>query len=188
MEIFINDIPEDGLTLKLNSAKDAWFKDVLKDVLGESFTEDDIAYLDITFLRYDDDVDLNGDLILKTHPTCDRCLKQYVEELTIDMHSHMTPLYSNKRQREREINTGFEQELVKEDLEFCYYEGDRIYLDEVIKEQIVLALPMKHLCREDCLGLCQRCGHDLNEGPCSCKSESSDKRWDGLKNFKVSKS
>ena len=184
MEILIDDIPESGLTIKADPTKDVWFKRVIQDALGDSFAEGDNAALELTLIRTDEEVGITGELILATHPTCDRCLKAYNYERAIPLQSHMTPLYENKRQRQREHDEGMENEVVKEDLGFSYYEGDRIYLDEIIAEQLLLAEPMKHLCSEDCKGLCQRCGKNLNEGSCDCAEKHEDPRWDALKNMK----
>ena len=49
--------------------------------------------------------------------------------------------------------------------------GDKIDADEIIITEFVLELDQRHLCSEDCAGLCEQCGADLNEGPCSCKAE-----------------
>jgi uncharacterized protein len=183
MEIFIHDIPEEGLSMSFDTSKDAWFRRLIENALGESFNKDGRATLDLTLLRFDEDIDLDGELYVLSHPTCDRCLKRYREEQRLPLHVHMTPLYESRRQMERE-NDDAEVELVKEDVEFSYYEGDRVHLDEILSEQVILVQPMKHLCDENCKGLCQRCGKDLNEGPCDCREEHSDPRWDALKNIK----
>lgn len=186
MEIFIYDIPEEGRTFSFSASRDAWFGSILTSALGDAYDDESEARLDVTLLRFGDDIDMTGELHLVSYPICDRCLKRYREELRLPLHVHMTPLYESRRQMEREQGEGAEVELIKEDLEFSYYEGDRIHLDEIINEQVVLLQPMKHLCDEACRGLCQRCGKNLNDGPCECKEEHADPRWDALKNFKPS--
>jgi uncharacterized protein len=54
---------------------------------------------------------------------------------------------------------------------FILAEGSQLELDDIIREDFLLQLPVKFLCSEDCKGLCPNCGKDLNEGPCSCKKE-----------------
>lgn len=54
------------------------------------------------------------------------------------------------------------------------FAGDAIDLDEVLRQHVLLELPMKPLCREACAGLCPRCGKDLNEGPCACPPDGVD--------------
>ena len=58
-------------------------------------------------------------------------------------------------------------------------------LRQPLREQIMLALPMHSLCRPDCKGLCPNCGHNLNEGPCTCNTEEIDPRLAGLKKLLV---
>ena len=72
----------------------------------------------------------------------------------------------------RELNDENNDELI------CL-ESSRLDLDELARDDIFLSLPTKFLCREDCKGLCPRCGQNLNEGPCSCK-KSVDPRLEGL--------
>jgi uncharacterized protein len=50
-------------------------------------------------------------------------------------------------------------------------------------DALLLAVPVKILCKENCMGLCPTCGRNLNDGPCSCNPESGDSRWDALKNI-----
>lgn len=53
--------------------------------------------------------------------------------------------------------------------------------DETLTEQILLELPLKHLCKEDCKGLCPKCGKDLNKESCSCDTSEPDPRFDVLR-------
>ena len=83
-------------------------------------------------------------------------------------------------------------ELQDEDQDEYLIAEDRILdLDEPIREAVILEFPSKHLCKEDCKGLCPRCGKDLNEGPCACEKKEIDPRMavfaDLLKNKKEEK-
>ena len=55
-----------------------------------------------------------------------------------------------------------------------------IDLRPAVREELILALPRYVVCREDCRGLCRRCGKDLNAGPCACAASATDSRWEGL--------
>ena len=66
--------------------------------------------------------------------------------------------------------------------EFIVLDSMRLELDELVSEDIYLAIPSRFLCKDDCKGLCSICGHDLNEGQCSC-STPTDSRWDSLKDL-----
>ena len=76
-------------------------------------------------------------------------------------------------------------ELQADELGLVLFEGDEIDFRDVIQEQVIMAIPMQPLCREDCRGLCARCGANLNEGPCSCSANGIDPRLAILKNIKL---
>ena len=77
-----------------------------------------------------------------------------------------------------------ERELGEEDLMVGFYQGDQIDLDDIVREQIELALPMARLCSDECRGLCPECGANLNEGQCGCAPDYADPRWAALGNLK----
>lgn len=65
------------------------------------------------------------------------------------------------------------------------FDGKQIDLDPIFREQMLLALPMNALCREDCQGLCPQCGQNLNQARCGCQTQWEDPRWAALKSLKV---
>jgi len=96
------------------------------------------------------------------------------------------------------VNTEFEQEICHiadvgayladhpeavEEENYTVFSSDEIELDSLINEHIVLDLPMKPLCSEDCKGLCPTCGHNLNLGECGCDVQQVDPRLAGLAEF-----
>jgi len=78
-----------------------------------------------------------------------------------------------------------EVELLEEDMEIGFITGDHLNLDEVVKEQIYLSLPIKKICREDCPGLCPDCGTNLNKGNCTCDKVKGHPAFSKLKNLKI---
>jgi len=80
-----------------------------------------------------------------------------------------------------ELAEGEEREVQDEDLDTSYYRDDSIDLNELLREQFYLALPMKPLCRDDCRGLCPQCGTNWNTGTCTCTTEWEDPRLAALK-------
>ena len=187
MEIFIDDIPEEGLTVRANSKADKWLLEVVKNVIGERFTGRGEASVTVTFIRFEGNIDVTGDLDIVSYPACDRCLKPYREELKIPFHLIMAPMFESRKGEVEEKEPGLEEDMVSDDMGFSFYEGDRIDLDEIVREYLLLEDPIKHICKEDCKGLCHRCGKDLNEGPCGCVEKHHDPRWDALKQFKPAK-
>jgi len=69
-----------------------------------------------------------------------------------------------------------EGEVTEDDLDTSVYRDDQIDVNEVLREQFYLVLPMKPLCREDCAGLCPQCGTNLNGGACGCEPPVEDPR------------
>ena len=74
-------------------------------------------------------------------------------------------------------------EIDQDELTVIHASTNEIDIAEDIKEYIVLAVPMKLLCKDDCAGLCVTCGTNLNHGTCTCPRDESDPRWEKLKNF-----
>jgi uncharacterized protein len=109
--------------------------------------------------------------------SCARCL----EPVTRDVKRDFDLIY-----RPQGVDAGQEElSVTQAEAEIGYYVGDGLDLGDVLREQLVLALPYKVVCREDCKGLCPHCGKDLNAGPCDCKPQTAEPRWDALKNFKI---
>ena len=73
-----------------------------------------------------------------------------------------------------------EHSIGASETEIGYYEGGSLALEDVLREQVLLSLPVRTLCREDCKGLCPRCGGNQNTEPCSCEEAPADPRWSAL--------
>ncbi len=69
--------------------------------------------------------------------------------------------------------------------EMGFYELPGLELEDIIREQLLLQLPMQRVCREDCKGICPICGVNRNETACSCQAQSGDDRWMALKNLHI---
>jgi uncharacterized protein len=127
--------------------------------------------------RKGEQVRLRGTIRTEVELLCDRCLAPERAPLEVEFDTSFIP---------QEVEAGREEnvELLTEDLGLAAYEGDAVDLDELVREQILLALPSRHLCREDCKGLCQKCGADLNRNQCSCEQGETDPRWAALADLK----
>jgi uncharacterized protein len=75
---------------------------------------------------------------------------------------------------------GSEHSITDAETEIGYYQKDGLLLEDVLREQVLLSLPAKTLCREDCKGLCPHCGRNLNSESCTCETVPSDPRWSAL--------
>ncbi len=181
MEIFIEEIPASGLHLDVKVPGEKWLEKVLAGALPERFSPQDTAELKVSCFKFGKDVDLKGTLDYTMHTECDRCLKAVVHGQHLALKTHLSPLFENRRQ----ALVDDDGEIVKDDEEFSYYEGSSFELDVLVSELLLLNQPMKLLCSEACKGLCQRCGKDLNEGPCECRAQQPNIRWAALKDLKI---
>lgn len=77
-----------------------------------------------------------------------------------------------------------EHELEEEDLKVLFLPDDEVDTGPIVREQVDLAIPMRALCREDCLGLCPVCGGDRNLAPCDCAERAVDPRWSALESLR----
>jgi uncharacterized protein len=116
----------------------------------------------------DDTVHVRGRLQAQVALSCGRCLEGFT--LGVDQELDLFYLAHEAGQEQEEED---EVELSDRDVVVAYYEGDRLDLGEVIREQIVLAVPLTRLCREDCRGLCPHCGVDRNQQGCTCPTEDA---------------
>ncbi len=102
---------------------------------------------------------------------CARCLKELEGEVSVNF--------------TRSVALSLESEDEEEYI--IANENTAIDIDEVLKEELCLSLPLRTLCKEDCKGLCIKCGCNKNERECSCVTKEPDPRWAVLKNFKAEK-
>jgi len=109
---------------------------------------------------------------------CDRCLKSYPEDYKSFFEVHYRPL------SEAVYEEATEKILSPGEMETVYFEGETIDVGEQVRQTLLLSVPMRSLCREDCKGLCAQCGCDLNLETCNCSGPPTDQRWDALKNWK----
>ena len=119
---------------------------------------------------------VEGHVQTRAQVECDRCLKPI--ELPVNAEFAL------------EYITGADYEsssvaaLSEEELSVSVFDGQAIDVDEIVKEQVLLAIPARTLCREDCKGICPECGTDLNTGKCNCAVDDVDPRWAALKSLK----
>jgi uncharacterized protein len=107
---------------------------------------------------------------------CSRCLEPMREPVDAAFDLRYQPHATNTGEGEREIE--------EDDLTTAFYENDEIDLEQLMREQFYLALPMKPLCSDTCRGLCPMCGTNLNRGTCDCKRDWQDPRLAALKELK----
>lgn len=110
--------------------------------------------------KTDEGIFINANILYEFTDICDRCLKEF----TCEGKSVLSGRISGKGEK------GSEEELI------IYYDKAKVNLREAIETTIILDLPMKSLCDDNCRGFCPKCGKNLNEGQCNCKNINVDPR------------
>ena len=175
MIVDLKSIPREGARkFKFTLNKEWWQPDMENDqVLGLNTP----LKVTINIYRAGDRYVLEGTLDGSMDVMCDRCLEPYHRELRPEFRLFLSLPPSDKEKAEIE--------LLEEDMEVGFINGEEIDLGDVIREQLFLSLPIKSLCREECLGLCPKCGNNLNDGDCGCEKENLHPALSKLKRFKI---
>jgi uncharacterized protein len=122
------------------------------------------------------DIRLKGDLATRLEISCARCLEPVAHDVARKFDLLYRPQGTDARAEELSVTDA--------EAEIGYYRGNGVQLEDVLREQVLLALPLKLLCREQCKGLCPQCGKNLNAESCSCAQQLDDPRWTALKDIK----
>ena len=169
MKIRVDSIPGEGLRIERKIDP----SDLEPDVPGHGLPE---AFSFIGRARRSSaGVMVKGNLTGSVRSQCGRCLGNFKMPVDAGMDIMFLP---------RSERADDETELVDVDESFSYYDGDSIDLLKEIKDLIIVSLPIKPICREDCKGLCPHCGADLNEGACRCGGKSGPSPFDELKELR----
>ncbi len=170
MKILVDEVPEDGSEIKLTSP----IEDI--DSSGEGIVLTEPVTLKATVERVGSKVLVKGLIHALLQLECSRCLEEFLYH--VDEPFTATFLPSIERPKEPDM------ELESEDLDVSFYDGKTIDLTELVREEILLSIPMNPLCRVNCMGLCPECRKNLNEGKCYCSSSKGDFRQSkSKKNF-----
>jgi len=128
---------------------------------------------EVRLIRTNRGILAKGRLNTEVAIACSRCLNLFSYPLTLDIEEEYFPV--------ADVVSGSRLPLPDEPGCFIIDEHHILDLTEAIRQYALLAVPMKPLCREDCVGLCSICGKDLNQGPCGCLHQETDPRWSKLK-------
>ena len=108
---------------------------------------------------------------------CGRCLKEFESCFKSFFEVHYRP------QGEEAPSEG--EEFSEGQLEVVYFDGECLDIADQVRQTVLLSVPMRALCRDDCRGLCGGCGRNLNLESCQCQEPPADSRWDALKKLKL---
>jgi uncharacterized protein len=119
------------------------------------------------------EVRIQGRYSVVMNAQCDRCLQQAAFPLDRSFDLFYRPMTVIAREEEVEIDEG--------EAEIGFYENGGMELEDILREQVILALPMQKVCSDVCQGICPVCGRNRNETRCDCKIETADDRWGALR-------
>ncbi len=174
LQISIKSIPETGKDLSLDLGRE-WFDRWRKEDPGLEFSQGAIGGM-VSLAKHGHDILVRGHLKGWLGLACGRCLEPFEAPLTADFDLLLVPAPAAEAPEEEELSAA--------ELDLDFYAGETVDLEAVIREQIILMVPLKPLCREDCRGLCPICGANLNRETCSCKAEKSDSPFAELAKLK----
>ena len=187
MVVKIEEIREEGLTLHEPIPK-VLLEEALTEGRDTGFRVASATELDATFHRVSSSVLVHGSFVAPLLTPCHRCLADVELKLPVTFDLSLMP-----KKPERGSDEGSEDDESAEDAgsfrlqdaDSEVFDGKTIDLDPIVREQVLLALPMHSVCREDCKGLCGMCGQNLNEKPCGCQPKVVDVRLAVLKDIKL---
>lgn len=119
------------------------------------------------------EIRVKGHLHVQMEAPCDRCL----ETASLPLERPFDLLYYPAD----ELELSGADEIEKEASEVAYYEGGRLELNDVLREVVLLELPMQVVCSEACKGICPKCGQNRNTHNCGCTAGAADDRWTKLR-------
>jgi len=122
------------------------------------------------------DIRIAGDFAITVELPCARCLDPITRDVASSFDLLYRPLGADAGKEELSVTAA--------EAEVSYYQGEGVLLEDVLREQVLLALPLKAICRDDCKGLCPHCGKNLNLEQCNCAEPMDDPRWSALKDIR----
>jgi uncharacterized protein len=134
---------------------------------------DNLVQGEVELTRTDRGILVRARLSTEVEVTCSRCLVSFRYPLNLSFEEEYFPVI--------DIVSGSSLPSPEEPGSFTIDPNHTLDLTEAVCQYVLLALPMKPLCRVDCAGLCPACGHNLNQGPYACPSQKLDLRWERLK-------
>ncbi len=167
MKIRVSDIPEEGLTLRTEYGG---------EILEGCVPVEGPISVNMRMERAGRNVRVRGDIRTTLRLNCSRCVEDFSWIVASEFDFPIiTPEDSGKHP---------DRSLSPEDMEVSFFDGESVDVERIAAEQIFLLIPIKPLCREECEGLCPRCGANLNLGPCRCTHEAGSSPFDALRDMK----
>ncbi len=161
MKVRLKDIGPDGLRVARDFDK-TYFHEILANV--EAYLDQAAGRAEMMVTKTGAQIFVHGTVRARFHVPCGRCLE--AAEVCVDgpvSVTYMPEALATQRQESQE-----DALIEGENVDVATYRGAEFDLSDLVRDQILLGVPMVGLCRSDCRGLCVRCGANLNLGPCGC--------------------
>lgn len=169
MKIIVSQIPDDGVEIhSIETAHSLGIK-------PPDLTLDNEVHIDAMVNRQGRVFFVDGTLRTNLHLICSRCAGEFSYPVETDFYCQEEPFTSS------DIET--EAILHREDMDIDHYRGDEVELNDIFREQVILAIPMHPLCKTECLGLCPKCGQNLNIKKCDCREDITQNPFSVIKNL-----
>ncbi len=123
------------------------------------------------------EIRVKGHLKVEMEAECDRCLEAARFPVDTDFDLFYRPAPEARSQHEEVAIDPGESEI-------AFYEGGGLELNEILREHVMLTLPMQRVCSEVCKGICPVCGKNRNQQECHCELKPADDRWSALKELR----
>ncbi len=125
------------------------------------------------------EIRVRGHLAVTMRCDCNRCLEpaEFPIDSSFDLFYRPAEVVGEEDEAEVEIDEG--------EAEIAFYEGGGIELKDVLREHVLLSMPMQRVCRAECQGICPGCGQNRNLLNCGCEVKLVDDRWSALKKVQV---
>ena len=191
MRVKIEEIRDQGLQLN----ESLGLEQLGTTLEGSGFRATEPLAVSAHLRRVSGGVLLNAKFTEHVETVCKRCLAETTLSLPVAFTINLVPkslargedvldeseLEEKDRQQGAESGGSFALDKTDEEV----FDGKVIDLEPIVREQLLLALPMNAVCREDCKGLCGQCGQNLNEKQCDCQEQRVDPRFAALKGLKL---
>jgi uncharacterized protein len=161
LQISVRSIPETGKEIRLELGKE-WFDLWRREDPALEFSQGSVQAV-VRLAKHGRDILVRGRLEGALELVCSRCLEPFSAPQAADFDLLLAPTPLGQAPEEKELS--------REELDLDFYAGEIVDLEPLIREQIILMVPLKPLCREDCRGLCPSCGANLNRESCSCQAQ-----------------
>ncbi len=179
MYIRMSEIPRDGLDV-VATRGNTWVPRLLEGMNAYPLRSCRMVSVTLFLSLEGRDLEASGTFVAEGETVCDRCAEPVSLRLERGFRTVFVPA-------DRGPADSGDLELRAGDLDIAFYDGAGIEVTDIFWEQVGLALPAKVLCREDCRGVCPRCGEDRNRTECRCTGEPREGPFAVLKTLRKEK-